>query len=47
MSFCLIFRFLDVYEKYSGLIDLSANEQISAFLSEKHSIEEFTAVYYV
>ncbi|TNM97969.1 hypothetical protein fugu_014215 [Takifugu bimaculatus] len=35
-------RYLDVYEKYSGLIDLTANEQISTFLSETHSMEEFT-----
>lgn len=43
----LIFRYLNVYEKYSGLIDLTAKERISTFLQETHSLEEFTAVFYL
>lgn len=47
LLFGVIFRYLDIYEKYTGLIDLSAKEQISAFLQGTHSLEEFTAVFHL
>lgn len=33
-----------VYEKYNNLLDNTSNEDISEFLKEKHSLEEFAKV---
>ncbi|KAG7245081.1 hypothetical protein INR49_023647, partial [Caranx melampygus] len=35
-------RYLNVYQKYHNLLDNTAKQEISAFLKEKHSLEEFT-----
>uniref|UniRef100_A0A8C4DXT9 Dynein axonemal heavy chain 3 n=1 Tax=Dicentrarchus labrax TaxID=13489 RepID=A0A8C4DXT9_DICLA len=34
-------KYLNVYEKYSNLLDHSAKQEISTFLKEKHSLEGF------
>lgn len=39
-----VFRYLNVYQKYSSLLDHTAKQEISAFLKEKHSLEGFTKV---
>lgn len=39
-----LFRYLNVYQKYSSLLDHTAKQEISAFLKEKHSLEGFTKV---
>ncbi|XP_076842922.1 dynein axonemal heavy chain 3 [Brachyhypopomus gauderio] len=35
-------RYLDVYKKYSHLLDTSARQEIVSFLKEKHSLQGFT-----
>ncbi|KAM4624509.1 dynein axonemal heavy chain 3 [Polymixia lowei] len=35
-------QYLNVYKKYSHLLDNKANQDITAFLKEKHSLEGFT-----
>ncbi len=35
---------MNVYQKYSNLLDHTAKQEISAFLKEKHSLEGFTKV---
>ncbi|XP_040928837.1 dynein axonemal heavy chain 3 isoform X2 [Betta splendens] len=35
-------KYLNVYQKYHGLLDHTAKQEIAAFLKEKHSLEEFT-----
>ncbi|XP_032391908.1 dynein heavy chain 3, axonemal isoform X1 [Etheostoma spectabile] len=35
-------KYLNVYEKYSNLLDHTAKQEISAFLKERHSLEGFT-----
>lgn len=33
------FRYLDVYKKYSNLLDNSDTQDVSTFLKEQHSLE--------
>lgn len=40
----LIFRYLNVYLKYSNLLDNTANQDITAFLKETHSLDGLTEV---
>ncbi|KAI3358460.1 hypothetical protein L3Q82_014895 [Scortum barcoo] len=35
-------KYLNVYQKYSNLLDHTARQEISGFLKEKHSLEGFT-----
>ncbi|CAJ1083860.1 dynein axonemal heavy chain 3 [Xyrichtys novacula] len=35
-------KYLNVYKKYMSLLDHTAKQEISSFLKEKHSLEEFT-----
>ncbi|XP_034748215.1 dynein heavy chain 3, axonemal isoform X1 [Etheostoma cragini] len=35
-------KYLNVYKKYSNLLDHTAKQEISAFLKERHSLEGFT-----
>ncbi|KAM7373014.1 hypothetical protein PAMP_007900 [Pampus punctatissimus] len=35
-------KYLNVYQKYSNLLDNTAKQDITAFLKEKHSLAEFT-----
>uniref|UniRef100_A0A7N8X0D6 Uncharacterized protein n=1 Tax=Mastacembelus armatus TaxID=205130 RepID=A0A7N8X0D6_9TELE len=37
-------KYLKVYNKYSNLLDDTAKEEVSAYLKEKHSLEDFTKV---
>lgn len=40
----LFLRYLNVYQKYSNLLDHAAKQEVSAFLKEKHSLEGFRKV---
>lgn len=37
-------RYLSVYDKFSSLLNSSANQDIDLFLKDKHSLEVFTQV---
>lgn len=39
-----LFRYLDIYEKYSSLLDQTAMEEVIGFLGEEHSLEVFAEV---
>lgn len=44
LSYILMSRYLNVYKKYSNLLDNKANQDITAFLNKKHSLEGFSKV---
>ena len=40
----LYFRYLNTYKKYSDLLNNNADQDVSAFLRETHSIDAFKKV---
>lgn len=42
--FTFLFRYLNTYKKYSDLLNNNADQDVSAFLRETHSIEAFKKV---
>lgn len=42
--FTFSFRYLNTYKKYSDLLNNNADQDVSAFLRETHSIEAFKKV---
>lgn len=39
-----LFRYLNVYDRFTSVLDDSANQDVTSFLKKKHTLEEFTNV---